>query len=41
MADLTLTVVEHPLIEHKLSFVRDRAHWAQTHPGTGGTRSRC
>lgn len=25
MADLTLTVVEHPLIEHKLSFVRDRS----------------
>ena len=24
MADLTIEVVEHPLIEHKLSFVRDR-----------------
>ncbi len=24
MTDTTLTVVEHPLIEHKLSFVRDR-----------------
>ena len=24
MRDLTLTVVEHPLIEHKLSFMRDR-----------------
>ncbi|MXV96683.1 MAG: hypothetical protein F4Z92_12685, partial [Gemmatimonadetes bacterium] len=24
MAELTIEVVEHPLIEHKLSFVRDR-----------------
>ena len=25
MAELTIEVVEHPLIEHKLSFVRDRS----------------